>query len=182
MHHFRTAREAIASPSEASDRFPPSEVPERDPACGPALAEHIRSSDLAGYHHRAARARELRTAQLDLLALEHVACCPGLTLAELGERMGLTSGGITGLTTRLERAGLLSRAPHPRDRRSRALALTSQGAARLQDYLQPIAAPVREAVSALSPRDRAVVTRFLDQLTVLREAFTARPARTPPGS
>lgn len=39
------------------------------------------------------------------------------TAGELGQRLGLTSGSVTTLIDRLERQGLVSRQPHPSDRR-----------------------------------------------------------------
>jgi len=40
-----------------------------------------------------------------------------LTQRDLGERLALTSGAITMLVDRLERAGWVHRRPHPGDRR-----------------------------------------------------------------
>src|SRR4051812_20299338 len=66
---------------------------------------------------RAALVRELGTPLADLDALEHLEIAGGLTQRELGERLLLTSGGVTVLVDRLERAGLVRRGRHPSDRR-----------------------------------------------------------------
>ncbi|HXG26058.1 MAG TPA: MarR family transcriptional regulator [Candidatus Binatia bacterium] len=54
----------------------------------------------------------------DLRALELVVGNPGITPGGLAERSGLTSGAVTGVVDRLERAGYLERRPDPADRRS----------------------------------------------------------------
>src|SRR5262245_28946382 len=50
-----------------------------------------------------------------------------LTPAELAERTGVTRATITGLVDTLERAGLVTRTPHPEDRRMMSVELTKRG-------------------------------------------------------
>ncbi len=103
-----------------------------------------------------------------VLALEHLSRSDGLTLGELAERLGLTSGGVSALADRLERAGQVERVPNPRDARSRLLRLTEAGTCLLDDYLEPILAPIEHAVEWLDPGDRRMVERFLADLVVTR--------------
>ncbi|HZS82989.1 MAG TPA: MarR family transcriptional regulator [Stellaceae bacterium] len=51
----------------------------------------------------------------------------GLTMGELGSRLMVTGGNITGLVDALAAEGLVERAPHARDRRSRVIRLTAKG-------------------------------------------------------
>ncbi|MFF3462704.1 MarR family winged helix-turn-helix transcriptional regulator [Streptomyces sp. NPDC001984] len=56
---------------------------------------------------------------------------PGLTQAELAGTLGLRESAITGLVRRLTVAGLLAKAPHPREHRAVVLELTDAGQAAL---------------------------------------------------
>jgi len=51
----------------------------------------------------------------------------GLRMGELSRRMMVTGGNITGITDQLEREKLVLRVPDPKDRRSYAVKLTSEG-------------------------------------------------------
>src|SRR5260370_35360813 len=64
--------------------------------------------------------------------------------SDLSAITGLTSGAITGVVARLERAGYLRREPDPRDGRKQILRL-ALGRSPIQDGI----APLRQAVAAL---------------------------------
>lgn len=49
------------------------------------------------------------------------------TPGQLGDYLEISTGAVTGLIDRLERAGLMQRIPHPDDRRSVLVKLTAQG-------------------------------------------------------
>jgi DNA-binding MarR family transcriptional regulator len=106
-------------------------------------------------------ARALRLSAIDLYALEHLEAAGPLTPGALQQALGLTSGAVTALLDRLEERDLVSRSPHPDDRRSLLVELSpaaqADGEAELGDFHREIA----RAVKRLSPDDRAVVTRFL---------------------
>jgi DNA-binding MarR family transcriptional regulator len=137
-------------------------------------------TERAGHRHRAARAEQLRLEKGDLAALEQLAAFSGLTPTDLGHRLGLSSGGVTVLVDRLERAGQVERHPHPRDRRKRVLSLTREARAALEEYLRPIVAPIERSTAWLSAADREVVFRFLDHLAALREIEATRTPRYSP--
>lgn len=86
-----------------------------------------RQLQLSGGNFRATLARELGISLAELNALSHVAEQVDLTPKKLSELMDLTTGAMTTMIDRLERAGLLARQPHPTDRRSLLLALTPGG-------------------------------------------------------
>ncbi len=50
-----------------------------------------------------------------------------LTMGELSARLMVTSGNVTGLIDAMEREGLVSRRPHPSDRRSTLISTTDAG-------------------------------------------------------
>src|SRR3954463_7949444 len=66
---------------------------------------------------RTALARRLAVAVADLDALEHLELAGALSQRDLAERLLLTSGAVTQLVDRLERMHLVTRRPHPTDRR-----------------------------------------------------------------
>ncbi|PKW13802.1 MarR family winged helix-turn-helix transcriptional regulator [Saccharopolyspora spinosa] len=50
-----------------------------------------------------------------------------LTMRELADRMHCATSNVTFVVDRLEKNGLVTRQPHPRDRRAKQLALTAEG-------------------------------------------------------
>jgi DNA-binding MarR family transcriptional regulator len=109
----------------------------------------------------------------DAVALHHLARGP-LTPSELGERLGAGSGSVTAIVDRLEAAGHVARHPHPTDRRSLRLELTSEGSARTREQLDGFITAAIEAASRLSADERTVVGRFLDELSGIVEAEAPR--------
>jgi len=114
---------------------------------------------------RATLARALDVAPRELDALEHLEADGPLTQQELGRRLVLTSGGVTVLVDRLERAGLVERTPHPSDRR----ALLVRTAARADERIPPPLAryheEIAEAACALSTSSRSELAGFLEAVT-----------------
>jgi DNA-binding MarR family transcriptional regulator len=129
--------------------------------------------DVAGQHLRAARARQLGLQQVEVAALEHLVVLGGLTPGELGHRLGLTSGGVTALAGRLVEAGHVARQPHPTDRRMRILTATESGRRHVEEYTEPLFAPVDRALAWLSDEDARVLERFFDLLAPLKERAAA---------
>lgn len=98
----------------------------------------------------------------DLHALEHLELAGGMTPGQLGERLQLTSGAVTALADRLERAGLLARAAHPTDRRSTMLCLTEEAERFAAEVYGSFGADIRQAANRLSADEREVVAKFMD--------------------
>src|SRR5271165_4151929 len=90
------------------------------------VAGRLQRFGLARDRMRAALARQAGISETDLDALEHLEADGPLTQRELGERLSITSGAVTMLIDRLERAGWVRRGPHPTDRRSVLLRLTDR--------------------------------------------------------
>jgi len=68
------------------------------------------------------------------------------TAGQLGAVTGLTSGAVTRLIDRLERAGYVRRAPHPRDRRSVLIAPVPE---RLARDVAPLYSALEQALTGL---------------------------------
>lgn len=91
---------------------------------------------------------------------------------ELADILLRSSGGVTQILDRLERAGLVARAPDPDDRRKVVVELTPEGL-QLADEANATYATERERLlEGLSPDDieqlDAAVTRLLDVLTAVQ--------------
>jgi DNA-binding MarR family transcriptional regulator len=137
-------------------------------------------TEVAGLRHRACRAEQLRLDKGGVAALEQLAESSGLTPSELGQRLGLSSGGVTVLVDRLVEAGHVERQAHPQDGRKRIVSLTPSARRWLDEYLEPIVAPLERSATWLSVADREVVFRFLDHLATLREMEAMRTPRYVP--
>ncbi|MEY4938992.1 MAG: Transcriptional repressor MprA, partial [Verrucomicrobiota bacterium] len=119
------------------------EYPDLDPSAAVVFLHLLRAGD------EAFRVVESQLAQHDisqgrfgvLMALwgncQHAHCDneKPLTPAELAERTGVTRATITGLVDTLERAGLVTRSPHPDDRRMMSVSLTKRGTKLLSDIM-----------------------------------------------
>jgi DNA-binding MarR family transcriptional regulator len=88
-----------------------------------------------------------------------------LTMGDLAQQLGLTSGGTTRLVDRMVGAGLVERQSCPEDRRVQWVVLSEAGERKLDDAL-PIAVRdlQREIFDRLEPDEVAVLERALDKL------------------
>jgi len=96
----------------------------------------------------------------------------GATPKALAEATGLSTGAITGIVDRLERAGYAKREPNPADRRS--VIVRPSNTERLGRESLPIFASLTEAMNRLNGRysgeQRQLILRHLeDTIAVLRE-------------
>lgn len=146
-----------------------------------ALEAALREVSGLGVLYSQAVAGRLGINGTDLECLGHVASEGPLAAGALAEATGLTTGAITGVIDRLERAGFVRREPDPSDRRKvmvRALPLALT-------EVEPLFAPMQRAsATALSSYRAEELGLLLDFLSRLREAGLAAMAelRDVPGS
>ena len=110
---------------------------------------------------RAALAGQAGLSPADLDALEHLEADGPLTQRQLGERLSLTSGAVTMLVDRLERADWVRRRPHPTDRRYILVELSPAAEARTPPALAGYHAGVRAIAGAVPAAQRAAIHAFL---------------------
>ena len=111
---------------------------------------------------------------------------PGIDQQGLASRLGIDKMSAGQMVDRLEARGLVSRRPHPTDRRARALHLTPEGLA-LRRRLRPHTLAAQDRILApLRPEERPL---FVDLLTRIIEGHRSyvrpgngrrRPRRTGP--
>ncbi|MFN8036798.1 MAG: MarR family transcriptional regulator [Acidimicrobiia bacterium] len=70
------------------------------------------------------------------LAVHYLLDRDDVTAGELARHLGITKQSTSEVVAQLEQAGVVRRAPHPRDRRARVLLLTGEGLARLDERRQ----------------------------------------------
>jgi DNA-binding MarR family transcriptional regulator len=71
-----------------------------------------------------------------------------------GRYVPVTSGGLTGISRKLQQRGLIDRVAHPHDQRSVPIALTREGEARARDAMAQVAAAEEELMAGLTAAQR----------------------------
>jgi DNA-binding MarR family transcriptional regulator len=92
-------------------------------------------------------AERLGLNQTDLHCINIIENSGGLTAGELAKEAGLTSGAVTGVVDRLERAGYARRVADPADRRRVKLEVTPKFYARAEKIWGPMAADWESSLS-----------------------------------
>lgn len=131
-----------------------------------ALAEAVRQVTARGvlYHHALAERLGLNASDLQCLTvLQETGPVPA---GELAARTALTTGGVTRVVDRLERAGLVERRPDPADRRRVVIAAVPD---RLNDVAQLYQSVSRAWTELLADYDDEQLELFLDLFTRMRE-------------
>ena len=113
-------------------------------------------------------AQRLAVTRTDMRCLEILLRDGAASAGAIGQAVGLTSGGVTAMLTRLERQGYVRRATDPADRRRVTVEVTEQ-ARRLTDELYgPI---VHDGFELLDKYGAAELTLLTDFLTATRELY-----------
>jgi DNA-binding MarR family transcriptional regulator len=106
----------------------------------------------------------------DMRGLEIVSRQGPVAPTELAGLLGFTTGGVTTVIDRLERAGYVRRRPDRSDRRRLLVEATPLTAARDIEVFADLVRATEESLAAYSARDLAVIHRFLE---TTREIVTA---------
>ena len=84
--------------------------------------------------------------------------------------LDVSTGAMTNRLDKLERRGLILRAPDPQDRRGVLLELTAAGQARLDEYIDAGAGRERELLDDLTLTEKQQLNRLLSKLLVALQA------------
>ncbi|MFF7445712.1 MULTISPECIES: MarR family transcriptional regulator [unclassified Streptomyces] len=117
----------------------------------------------------------LRLSLHQLRALRALEAAPGLNLTALAERLDIGLPTASRLCDRLEAAGLLERAYHPRSRREVQLSLTVAGRHVLRDVAGRRAQAVAAVLAGMGPAERVALSRGLKAFLDTRRATPSRP-------
>ena len=132
-----------------------------------------RLSDRAALYQEAA-AERLGINPTDLRCLSLVIAEPGITASRVAELSGLTTGAVTGILDRLERAHLARRDPDPADRRRTLVQPLPDRSAEIAAVYGPLDDAVGELLRAYGPEEQRVVGEFVTRATTAVEDETAR--------
>ncbi|MDU0303162.1 MarR family transcriptional regulator [Streptomyces sp. PAL114] len=94
-----------------------------------------------------------------------------LTAGELAERVHVTTGAMTGVLNRLERAGFITRRPDPADRRRVRVAAEPDAVALATRLYEPYYARLAELFADYSSEELAVLNDWFTRATALAEGF-----------
>jgi DNA-binding MarR family transcriptional regulator len=137
------------------------------------LRELFHRKTLAGELHRSGVARALKISETEATAISHLARHGQLTPGELGNLLGLTSGGTTALLHRLEGAGHVKRHPHPSDKRSIILTVTPETLKRASEIYAPLVEEMDAIAIRYTDEERAMLGRFLSEIVTSAEGQAA---------
>lgn len=137
----------------------------RQAAVDPDLLHRNLSTAVIAFHEAVARKSGMGVSEHKCLGA--LSLLGPVTAGQLARETGFTTGAITGIVDRLERAGLVRREPNPEDRRS-VVIRPLQEKKRLR-HARPLFQPLSEAMARLreefSDRDIETIYRYLARTT-----------------
>ncbi|RAX44184.1 hypothetical protein DQ354_16550 [Arthrobacter sp. AQ5-06] len=138
-----------------------------------AIVNAMRHLDIGNGRLRARLARELGLSVAEFNALEFVRDSGDLTPKHLSLDLNITTGSVTSMIDRLERAGFLRRGPNPADRRSLLLQLTPAGTQAMDwvydHFHRAVSATILGEAAPSVPR----VAEFLERTAAALEDLSA---------
>jgi len=97
-----------------------------------------------------------------------------ITAGELAELTGLSTGAITGIVDRLEKASFVRREKDPKDRRQVYIRLVPRRAREVEQLYEPIGRACDALGARYDDRERALIGGFLEECVSLLERETER--------
>ncbi|MFD5570331.1 MarR family winged helix-turn-helix transcriptional regulator [Streptomyces cadmiisoli] len=94
-----------------------------------------------------------------------------LTAGDLATRVHVTTGAVTGILNRLERAGYVTRRPDPHDRRRVRVSAQPDAVARVYALYEPYYARLGTLFADYSPEEIAVLTDWFTRATTTAHAY-----------
>ncbi|MFF7310643.1 MarR family transcriptional regulator [Streptomyces sp. NPDC008137] len=140
------------------------------PAATPEQAlsamDHLIATHLAGQHEIAQQVG-INVTDLTCFAYVMEAGESLLTPGDLAARVHVTTGAVTGILNRLERAGYITRHPDPIDRRRIRIAARPEAVTRVLGVYEPYHARLTELFADYSPTEVAVLNDWFTRATAL---------------
>ena len=145
-----------------------------------AVMRALRESSGLGVLHSQAMAERLGVSPSDLECLDIIVMRGPITAGDLARASGLTTGAITGLVDRLERAGFARRAADPDDRRKVLLVATPAIARRGARLARPMEQAMTALLASYDDKALALMLDFMTRANTVAldaiEAVRALPA------
>lgn len=118
---------------------------------------------LSSWEHAVVRGRSLTLPQMH--TLEILGQHGSLRMKELAAKMGVTTGTLTVTVDRLEKRGLVSRAPNESDRRSFLVELTARGRTLFEEHHKLHLDLTRDLAASLGDGEARELASMLRKLT-----------------
>jgi len=119
----------------------------------------------------------------DLRCLNLLAQAGPLTAGELGQQLGLgTTGAVTRMVDRLERAGYVRRQPDPRDRRRVIIQPVPERLAAIAPHYQGMASAWNDLLTAYSDEQLTLFLNLFDRLHQMSQQQLAALDHATPGT
>jgi len=107
----------------------------------------------------------------DMRALDITGRAGPLAPTELARLLGFTTGGVTTVLDRLERAGYIRRQPDPADRRRQVVQITEATTARDREVFGGLIRQTSDLLATYTDDQLAVIGDFLDRTRQLTAAY-----------
>ena len=101
---------------------------------------------------------------VDFSVLSLIGHNPGITSRQLCATLNLQPPNLVGMVSALEQRGLITRVPHPKDRRAVGLHLSPQGTLLMQQAEQTAAHLEQDATARLTGPERKTLIRLLKKI------------------
>jgi len=129
-----------------------------------ALNRAMREVSGQGVLYSQTVAERLGVGGADLECLDFIFTRGAVTAGELARLTGLTTGAITGVIDRLERAGFAKRESDPDDRRKVLVKVLPEALQRIMPLYEPMARASVGALSGYDDKDLALLLDFLGRV------------------
>jgi len=93
-----------------------------------------------------------------------------LTAGQIADRSGLSTGAVTGVIDRLERAGYVRRVRDPDDRRKVLVEVSRANLTKYGDAFEGIGSALGEMLGGYSTAELAIIERYLGQLVEITKS------------
>jgi DNA-binding MarR family transcriptional regulator len=147
-------------------------LPDEHPAL--AVATELRKAIANAVLFNDQVAAEVGMSHSEMQSLHLLQLYGSMTPGRLAALTGLTSGAVTALVDRLERAGLARREPHPTDRRK---VVVTADLARIDELLMPYyagqAQGLARVIESFQPEQLQTIADFFARLNEVRETEIA---------
>jgi DNA-binding MarR family transcriptional regulator len=117
---------------------------------------------------------DLTFARYEALMLLYFSRAGSLPLGKMGARLQVHPTSVTNLIDGLERRGLVTRAPHPSDRRTTLATITNRGREIAREATSALHA-IDFGLGALSPAELSMITDILRRIRVAAGDFAPSP-------
>lgn len=138
-----------------------------------ALREYLAAVD--GFDEGVAE--ELGVSRTDLRCIDLLERRGTMTAGALAEACGLTTGAVTFLLDRLERAGMVQRVRDPADRRRVLVELVAAAGRRVFEVHRPMVEEMRALAARYRAEELAIVSRFLTEARGIYEKHAPTSGR-----